>query len=220
MTTLLLLVRHAETMDNISDRLSGWTDGDLSPLGEQQVRLVADHVNRAHGHAAALYASPLRRARRTAEAIGELTGHEPVFRDDLREMYFGELDGAPFHELLQTHPELLAAMEDPAIEDSTWPQGESRVGFANRVNRALEEIAAAHPGQAVCVVTHGGVIASFLTHVHGESPALWRRWIVPNASLTEVEWDSATARGRLVRHGDAEHLAELTAEETSTAGHD
>ena len=45
------------------------------------------------------------------------------------------------------------------------------------------------------------------------SAALWRRWIVPNASLTEVEWDPGRGQGRLLRHGDAEHLGELTAEE-------
>src|SRR5205085_9473004 len=93
--TTLLLVRHAETDDNVSMRLSGWTDTDLSQRGESQVELLADHFNRQHGHIEALYASPLIRARRTAEAIGALTCHSPILLDDLREMYFGELDGRP-----------------------------------------------------------------------------------------------------------------------------
>src|SRR5947209_14517067 len=37
-----------------------------------------------HGHIDALYSSPLIRARRTAEAIGSLTGHTPILLDDLR----------------------------------------------------------------------------------------------------------------------------------------
>src|SRR5438477_2441210 len=41
--------------------------------GESQIELLADHFNREHGHIDALYASPLIRARRTAEAIGALT---------------------------------------------------------------------------------------------------------------------------------------------------
>ena len=65
-------------------RLSGWTDTDLSPHGEDQVELLADHFNREHGHVDELYASPLIRARRTAEAIGALTGHTPIFLEDLR----------------------------------------------------------------------------------------------------------------------------------------
>ena len=62
--TTLLLVRHAETEDNVSMRLSGWTDTDLSPRGEDQIERLADHFNRQHGHIEALYSSPLIRARR------------------------------------------------------------------------------------------------------------------------------------------------------------
>lgn len=212
--TLLLLVRHAETEDNVADRLSGWTDGDLSERGEQQILLLADHFHRAHPDAAALYASPLRRARRTAEAIGRLTGHQPIFDEDLREMYFGELDGRPFEELRAAYAHLLAADEDVAREDFVWPGGESRTGFLARVRRAIDRIAAAHRGETVAIVTHGGVIATFLTIVQSESVALWRNWTVTNASLTEVRWDHARGVGSLVRRGDAAHLAELTAAET------
>ena len=209
----LLLIRHAETEDNVQLRLSGWTDTDLSPRGEEQVRLLADHVNRAHGHAAALYSSPLTRARRTAEAIGELTGHTPILLEDLREMHFGDLDGRPSQEIKVVYAQLLAADENPEIEDFVWPNGESRLGFRARVLGAMDQIAAAHPGEAVAVVTHGGVIAAFLTVLRGESSAHWRKWVVPNASLTEVTWDPATESGAILRHGDAAHLAELTAEE-------
>jgi broad specificity phosphatase PhoE len=208
-STTLLLVRHAETEDNVNMRLSGWTDTDLSPRGEEQVALLADHFNRHHGHIDALYASPLRRARRTAEAIGALTGHTPVLLDDLREMYFGELDGLPFEELREAYAHLLEADENSEIEDFVWPSGESRTGFTSRVLRVTNYIARRHPGLAVGVVTHGGVIATLMTLLHSESPARWRKWVVPNASLSEVLWDSVTATGALVRHGDATHLEAL-----------
>ena len=208
--TTLLLVRHAETHDNVNLRLSGWTDADLSPHGEAQVALLADHFNAAHGHIDALYASPLIRARRTAEAIGRLTGHAPVLLDNLREMFFGELDGRPFEELRDAYAHLLAADENSAVEDFVWPSGESRSGFTARVLRVTNMIAHRHPGGLVGVVTHGGVIATLMTILHGESAANWRRWVVPNASLTEILWDSWTASGALIRHGDATHLSPLT----------
>lgn len=215
----LLLVRHAQTEDNIALRLSGWTDSHLSEFGEQQVRMVADHFNRQHGHAAAIYASPLIRARKTAEAIGALTGHQPILLDDLREMHFGEFDGEPFEAIKASHAHLLEGDEDASLEDFGWPGGETRRGFGARVRRVMDRIAAAHPGQSVCVVTHGGVIAVFLTILHGENGALWRKWVVPNASLTEVHWDPTLEQGTLVRHGDDAHLAPLTAwEEGPSAG--
>lgn len=211
LSTTLLLVRHAETTDNVGMRLSGWTDTDLSPRGEQQVDLVADHFNRAHGHVEALYSSPLIRARRTAEAIGALTGHSPILLDDLREMYFGELDGRPFEELREAYAHLLEADENSEIEDFVWPSGESRSGFTQRVLRVTNFIAQQHIGQPVGIVTHGGVIATLMTILHSESAANWRRWVVPNASLTEVVWDPISHTGELVRHGDASHLEALLA---------
>ena len=213
--TTLLLVRHAETEDNVSMRLSGWTDTDLSPRGEDQIELLADHFNRQHGHIEALYSSPLIRARRTAEAIGALTGHTPILLDDLREMYFGELDGRPFEELREAYAHLLAADENSEVEDFVWPSGESRSGFTARVLRVISAIARRYPGRAVGVVTHGGVIATLLTILHGESAANWRKWVVPNASLSEILWDAATDTGALIRHGDASHLEALSAFESN-----
>jgi broad specificity phosphatase PhoE len=207
--TTLLLVRHAETDDNVNMRLSGWTDTDLSTRGETQIELLADHFNRHHAHIDRLYASPLIRARRTAEAIGALTGHPPILLDDLREMYFGELDGRPFEELREAYAHLLEADENSALEDFVWPSGESRTGFTSRVLRVTNQIAKRHPGRSVGVVTHGGFIATLLTLLHGESPARWRKWVVPNASLSEVVWDGRAHRGTLVRHGDASHLEAL-----------
>lgn len=215
--TTLLLVRHAETEDNVAVRLSGWTDTDLSPHGEEQVHLLAEHFQRAHRDVVALYASPLIRARRTAEAIARLTGHGAALLDNLREMYFGEMDGRPFEELKTAYAHLLAADENADLEDFMWPSGESRSGFTARVSNALNGIALAHPGQTVGVVTHGGVIATFLTIVNRESPAYWRRWVVPNASLTEVRWDPRNQVGALIRHGDAAHLAVLAEEASPVA---
>jgi broad specificity phosphatase PhoE len=211
MSSTLLLVRHAETDDNVNFRLAGWTDTDLSPRGESQIELLADHFNRQHGHVEELYASPLIRARRTAEAIGALTGHVPILLDDLREMYFGELDGRPFEELREAYAHLLEADENSEIEDFMWPSGESRSGFTARVLHVTDWIAERHPGASVGVITHGGVIATLMTILHGESPARWRKWVVPNASLTEVVWDPARHSGDLVRHGDASHLETLSA---------
>jgi broad specificity phosphatase PhoE len=209
--TTLLLVRHAETDDNATMRLSGWTDTDLSARGESQVELLADHFNRRHGDIVALYCSPLIRARRTAEAIGALTGHELILLDDLREMYFGELDGRPFEELREAYAHLLEADENSEVEDFMWPSGESRSGFTQRVLRTTNEIARRHSGSAVGVVTHGGFIATLLTLLSGESPARWRKWVVPNASLSEILWDHVTHTGALIRHGDASHLEALSA---------
>jgi broad specificity phosphatase PhoE len=210
--TKLLIVRHAETADNRNLRLAGWTDTDLSPRGVAQVALVAAHFNRAHADIAALYSSPLIRARRTAEGIGMLTGHLPVLLDDLREMNFGDLDGVRFDVLKEQYAPLLVENERED-SDFRWPGGESRDEFTLRVRLTMDRISLEQPGRTVAVVAHGGIVSTFLAMVHHESTAHWRRWSVPNASLTEVVWDPAAGEGKLLRRGDAAHLAELTAQE-------
>lgn len=205
----LLLVRHAETADNVLARLSGWTDGHLSSRGEHQVRLLASHFRQAHRDVAAIYASPLVRARQTAEAIARLTGHQLIFDDDLREMHFGAVEGLSLEDIRAEHAELLAADEDVANDGFVWPSGESRSGFTDRVRRAVNRIAEAHPGESVGLVTHGGVISVFLALLHGQSAGRWREWLVSNASLTEVSWDPHSRRGKLVKRGDDGHLREL-----------
>jgi broad specificity phosphatase PhoE len=72
-----------------------------------------------------------------------------------------------------------------------------------------DSIARKHVGRSVGIVTHGGFIATLMTMLQGESAANWRKWVVPNASLSEVVWDSTTHAGALVRHGDARHLESL-----------
>lgn len=214
-STLLLFVRHAQTVDNLEQIFSGWTDGDLTPYGEQQILRLGQHFNSAHADVEAIYTSPLTRARKTAEAISQLTGHTLRFEDDLREMYFGELDGRPFEELRSAYADLLAADEDVELEDFMWPSGESRSGFTARVVDSVNRIAYTHTGRSAAIVTHGGVIATFLTMMHGESTALWRKWVVPNASLTEIVWDPFQGRGTVIRRGDDLHLSELKAEEAA-----
>ena len=54
-----------------------------------------------------------------------------------------------------------------------------------------------------------------MTILHSESAAQWRKWVVPNASLTEVVWDPIAHSGALMRHGDASHLEALSAWEVS-----
>ncbi len=214
-STLLLLVRHAQTIDNLEQRFAGWTDGDLTPYGERQIHRLGEHFNRAHSDVEAIYSSPLTRARKTAEAISKLTAHELRFDDDLREMYFGELDGRPFEELRSAYADVMAADEDAELNDFMWPGGESRSGFTTRVVECINRIALTHLGGSAAIVTHGGVIATFLTNMHGESTALWRKWVVPNASLTEINWDPSKRRGVVLRRGDDAHLSELKAEEAA-----
>lgn len=93
-------IRHGETDWNALNLSQGAVDIPLNPTGEAQARAAA-LLLRDCG-IGAIYASPLSRARRTAEIIGGALGLAVEIVPDLREVAFGTQEGQPmgewFHE--------------------------------------------------------------------------------------------------------------------------
>jgi broad specificity phosphatase PhoE len=86
-------LRHGETETNASRLVAGSLDVDLTPLGIEQARNAAKVLARAP--VTAIYSSPLRRARHTAEPIGAELGLEVVIVAELAERNWGDLEGKP-----------------------------------------------------------------------------------------------------------------------------
>jgi broad specificity phosphatase PhoE len=205
-TTTLVLLRHAQTDSNAAGpnpRLSGWTDVPLNAAGWQQVaRLQRRFCSEAP--IAALYSSPLLRARETAESIAGVSGTSPRLIDALREINCGVVDGNPIAEVKRSHRELWEKNLRQDDDDFRWPGGESYREFRDRCLRAINWIAAAHCGQRVVVVTHAGVITQILGALHGVRPARWEPFRPENTSLTELRWTAG--RLALLVFNDHRHL--------------
>src|SRR5260370_849747 len=88
----ILLVRHGETEWNRARRYQGWSDSALTARGIAQAEAIG-HRLRALPEAAAagIVASPIGRARRTAEIIAECLGRTAPLRfyERLREISLG-----------------------------------------------------------------------------------------------------------------------------------
>ena len=155
--TPLLLARHGQTADNAGGLILGRRDPGLSELGEQQAAGLAVQA-RARG-VAAIWCSPLLRARQTASVVGHAIGIEPAVLDDLIESARGDWEGASQSVLAQHSPELFAAFEagDP---DFVFPGGESIRSQVLRTRRALAVVAAGP--QPSLVVAHAGTIRAAL----------------------------------------------------------
>jgi len=151
--TVFALVRHGETDWNRERRIQGSTDIPLNDLGREQARATGALL--ADRRWTALVASPLSRAAETARLIGAAVGlGEPELEPRLAERDYGAAEGL-------TGPEIDALYPDGA----DVPGREPREAVAERVVAALHDLAARHPGEAVIVVAHGGVIRSVLETV-------------------------------------------------------
>ncbi len=151
--TVFALVRHGETDWNRERRIQGSTDIPLNDTGREQARATGALL--ASRRWTALVASPLSRAAETARLIGEhVRLGEPELEQRLAERDYGAAEGL-------AGPEIDAKFPDGA----DVPGREPREAVAERVVAALHDLAARHPGEAVIVVAHGGVIRSVLETV-------------------------------------------------------
>lgn len=155
----LILIRHG--LPHRDDGGSG-ADPGLDPLGHRQAEAVAAWLADEPA-LAAIYTSPLRRARETAAPLATRLGYEPVVVDELAEW---DRDADRY-----VHAEDLRALDEGAWQALAAGRldafGVDLVAFGERVTRGFDGIVAAHPATTVAVVCHGGVINTFLAGLLG-----------------------------------------------------
>jgi probable phosphoglycerate mutase len=183
--TTILLVRHGESAPFIPgelfDSVDGHADPPLAPIGRWQADQLAERLG--PGGADAIYITTLQRTAQTAAPLARRLGLTPQIEPDLREVYLGEWEGGLYRQHVADGHPLAAAV----LRAGRWdliPGAESNEALGARVRRALEAIAAAHRGQRVVVVCHGGVIATALAYATGSSPFTFLG--VDNASISEI----------------------------------
>ncbi|MCM3717865.1 histidine phosphatase family protein [Fictibacillus phosphorivorans] len=145
--TTIAFIRHGETDWNMEKRAQGSMDIPLNEEGIKQAKAIAARVRTEKWDA--IYASPLSRAYKTAEAISELTGLNIVQDDRLREISFGDTEGTTEAERLERWGEnwkqLDLGKERDELVDQRW-------------QAVLQEIVQTHKDQRVLIVTHGALL--------------------------------------------------------------
>lgn len=151
----MYLIRHGETDWNSSRRIQGHSDVALNERGLRQAELVGARLKREIFHA--VYSSDLCRAHVTAEHIAKHFDYGISTHTTLRERCYGRLEGLTYEEIRDRFSQ----------EDEETHGIESFEAMQQRAVTALTEIARQHPGQTIVVVSHGGLINSFLHYVTG-----------------------------------------------------
>src|SRR5205814_876381 len=147
----LFVVRHGETAWSRERRFAGSRDVALEPEGLRQCEAVARAL--ASQVVAAVYASPLERARASAELIAK-PHRLPVEIDPaFGEMAFGEWEGLTREEVAARFP---AAYEEwrHAPHLVRIAGGETLSQVAERARGAVQALAASHTGETIVLVTH------------------------------------------------------------------
>lgn len=209
--TRLWVLRHGQTEMSVQKQFSGLSDPELTSHGREQARRAAAYVagqlaggagdNAGAGSSAgpaAIYSSPLKRTRQTAEAVAEALAASPAggggpgtakprvhVTEALIEMDFGDWEGRTFAEVMEEFPlEHDACFWDSAAAPSG---GESPDDVLARVRPFLRDVARNHPGEDVVLVSHVTPIKSILRHALCASGALYRTLHLDLAGLSVIE---------------------------------
>lgn len=207
--TRLFFVRHAESNVTVSQVVGGeLTCTGLSELGFRQAERLRERLADEGAVADVLLASPLPRARQTAEAIAPVLGVPIELVPELEEHRPGEADGCPFVDF----PERFGMFDFRAEPNRPFaPGGESLREFHDRVVSLLQRIEVDHEGKTVYAVCHGGVIdAAFRFYLAIGLSDAFDLWTL-NTSITEFTIAKSGGRPQLRRYNDAAHLAGLPA---------
>ena len=171
MSTLILL-RHGQSVWNAANKFTGWTDVELSEVGENEAKKAGEDL--AEIRIDVVHTSDLIRAQRTAGIVMEhnrVSNDTPTHRDyRLNERHYGALQGLDKDETRAKY-----GAEQVHIWRRSYdvppPEGESLAMCAERTLPYLSEaiMPDLETGKTVLVAAHGNSLRSIVMKIEGLS---------------------------------------------------
>jgi probable phosphoglycerate mutase len=181
--TRILAIRHGQTAWNADGRIQGHTDIGLDDTGQWQAERLAEALQGEALHG--LYSSDLLRARQTAQLLQRFSTESLRLDTGLRERSFGRMEGLSFAEIEERWPQEAARWRQRDA-DFAPGGGETLKAFYARCVATAARLAAAHAGQTIVLVAHGGVLDMLYRAAAGLDLAAPRRWELGNASVNRL----------------------------------
>ena len=198
--TVVLLVRHGVT-PTTGKILPGRAAGlHLSDEGRLQAEGAAKRI--AHlPRVAAIYSSPLERARETAAPIARARRMPIRIDRGLLECDFGEWTGERL-DRLSKRPEWDVVQRHPSA--FRFPRGESFTEMQARITGALARLVAQHPGRVIVAVSHADPIKTAVAHALGMPLDLFQRIVIGTASITAIAYGRTSVTALTVNSVDGD----------------
>ncbi|MEY2765219.1 MAG: hypothetical protein RL552_124 [Actinomycetota bacterium] len=186
--TLVLLVRHGTT-PTTGKILPGRARGlHLAESGKEQARRAAERIAEL-GAIAAIYSSPLERARETAAPIAGALRKPVRIERGLLECDFGDWTGQSLRRLMKK-PEWTTVQRAPSM--FRFPDGESFVEMQTRMADAVDRIRRRHAGKTVVCVSHADPIKALVAHATGTPLDLFQRIVISTCSVTAIMYTDSS----------------------------
>jgi broad specificity phosphatase PhoE len=199
----ITFLRHGESVGNAEDRFQGHTDFPLTEKGCVQAQALADRWLAESVAFDKCIASPLLRARQTAEIIGQALGVPLEFNPDWMEIHNGLLAGLNEEEAAQRLPR--PTFMTPY--DRYGQTGESRWELYLRAGRAIQHLLDLTPGRYL-VASHGGILNMALYAILGipvQADSGGPRFMFHNTTFTTFTYEPERHNWRMLNFDDRRH---------------
>lgn len=191
-STSVIFVRHGEVYNPEAIYYGRLPRYRLSEIGRQQARATAEAL--ADKPVAAIYSSPMLRARQTAEILHSCHPEAPLRVSKLLQEVYTPFDG-------RTQLELLGRNWD--LYTDTPDHYETPLDVLARTQKFIERTRRRHPGKATIAVSHGDVLCFLLLWLSGRPVGVESRVHIPAicviddypapASFVEMVYETADA---------------------------
>lgn len=182
--TIVLLVRHGLT-PTTGRVLPGRSPGlHLSDEGQRQADAASKKIAKLE-RVAAIYSSPLERARETALPIARARGLAVRIERGLLELDIGAWTGSSLARVSRK-PEWQKVQRYPS--GFRFPDGESFTEMQTRITGTLAELVTRHRGGTIVAVSHADPIKAALAHALGMHLDHFQRLVIAPASITTIAY--------------------------------
>ena len=180
------IVRHGKTLFNKFKRMQGYCDSPLTQDGVDTARDLAFGLKDIDFSAA--YSSTSERATDTAEIILENRKVELVTNKNLKEIFFGDIEGEREEVVRQDYPGLIERFHS-GEKDLRFPNGENLQELVERISGAFDKMINENKkdGGNILVVSHGCSIINFVLSVDN---SIEIKDQIPNSSVTKIIWEN------------------------------
>lgn len=186
----IYIARHGETEWNAKGLVQGHGDSPLTEAGIKQAKDLAKKLQSINFDA--VFSSDLLRAKRTAQIIAQEKKIAVKTAQALRERSFGRFEGKHIDEFRKELQKDLEEYEKLADDQKfkykfpTEPKIHSDEELMRRFIPFLREVSVAYAGKIILIVTHGGVMRSFLVHLGYGTPAQLTWGTVENSAYLKL----------------------------------
>lgn len=203
----LYFTRHGKTQWNLEHRLQGmYGDSPLLADSYQDIALLGEYLKEIPFEK--IYSSTAKRASDTAQGIAakSLYPMEILYKDSLRELGFGEIEGQRFDDLTLGYQKQMHDLRHHLDRyDPNAYFGETVTQAIKRLTETVYQAVAENEGPLL-FVGHGAALTMLIQHLIGKSPADYRNMGgLDNNSVTLLE-SQKTKPYRLIQWNETDFL--------------